>query len=55
MGNILGDIAEVGDFGLHAPVPFVLKQKRVVVEEAKSQKGQLKHALTLHVGPSCSP
>lgn len=38
MRNILGNIAEVGDFGLHTPVPFVLKQKRMVVEESKSQR-----------------
>lgn len=38
MDNILGNVAEVGDFGLHAPVPFVLEQKRVVEEEAKLQR-----------------
>lgn len=37
MGNILGNVAEVSDFGLDAPVPLVLEQQRVVVEEAESQ------------------
>lgn len=55
MGNILGDVAEVGDFGLHAPVPFILEQKRVVVEEAKSQKGSVKRCLDCTCRPSCSP
>lgn len=37
MGNVLGNVAKVGDFGLDAPVPLVLEQQGVVVEEARSQ------------------
>jgi hypothetical protein len=31
--NLLGDVAEVGDLRLNTPVPLVLEEKRVVVEE----------------------
>lgn len=36
MGNILGNVAKVSDFGLDTPVPLVLQQQRVVEEEARS-------------------
>lgn len=32
--NILGDVTEVLDLGLEAPVPFVLGKEGVLVEEA---------------------
>lgn len=32
--NVLGDVAEVLDLGLQAPVPLVLLEEFVLVEEA---------------------
>lgn len=40
-GNVLCNVAKVGNFGLDAPVPLVLEQQGMVVEETGSQVSEV--------------